>query len=154
MPPAKKYPKSVRKKGALRSIAREHAEAASLQPTSYWNDVCDIQWGDQSKYEVMQQLGKGKYGEVFEGVDTQTNSRCVIKIMRPVKEQRLKREIKILRHVSGGPNIIQMLEVVRDPGGAGCDCRACHALRCGVGRNGAAGRAGQRQHRPPCAGRG
>lgn len=39
---------------------------------------------------------------------------CVIKIMRPVKEHRLRREIKILQHVKGGPNVVGLLEVVRD----------------------------------------
>lgn len=64
---------------------------------------------------MLQQLGKGKYGEVFEGIDVDADARCVVKIMRPVKEQRLKREIKILRHVRGGPNIIELLDLVRDP---------------------------------------
>ena len=64
---------------------------------------------------MLQQLGKGKYGEVFEGVDLDTDARCVVKIMRPVKEQRLKREIKILRHVQGGPNVVRVLDLVRDP---------------------------------------
>lgn len=114
MPP-KKYPKSQRKKTALRTVARSYADAAQQQPKEYWNDVCSIEWGNQDKYEVLQQLGKGKYGEVFEGVNTEGNQRCVVKIMRPVKEQRLKREIKILRLVSGGPNIVTLHEVVRDP---------------------------------------
>eukprot|EP00877_Chromochloris_zofingiensis_P009371 jgi/Chrzof1/4688/Cz14g22250.t1 len=115
MPPPKKYPKSVRKKGCLRTTARVYPDAAQQQPKDYWNDVCAIDWGNQDQYEVLQQLGKGKYGEVFEGLNLKTQERCVIKIMRPVKEQRLKREIKILRHVSGGPNIITLYEVVRDP---------------------------------------
>lgn len=115
MPP-KKYPKSLRKKTALRTVARTYADAAQQQPKEYWNDVCNIEWGNQDKYEVLQQLGKGKYGEVFEGVNiAEGNQRCVVKIMRPVKEQRLKREIKILRLVSGGPNIVTLHEVVRDP---------------------------------------
>jgi casein kinase II subunit alpha len=114
MPP-KKYPKSIRKKNALRTVARTYADAAQQQPKEYWNDVCNIDWGNQDKYEVLQQLGKGKYGEVFEGVNIEANQRCVVKIMRPVKEQRLKREIKILRLVSGGPNIVTLHEVVRDP---------------------------------------
>lgn len=114
MPP-KKYPKSLRKKSALRTVARTYADAAQQQPKEYWNDVCNIDWGNQDKYEVLQQLGKGKYGEVFEGVNLTDNQRCVVKIMRPVKEQRLKREIKILRLVSGGPNIVTLHEVVRDP---------------------------------------
>lgn len=114
MPP-KKYPRSIRKKGAVRTVARSYTEAAQQQPKEYWNDVCNIDWGSQDKYEVLQQLGKGKYGEVFEGVNIESNKRCVVKIMRPVKEQRLKREIKILRLVTGGPNIITLHEVVRDP---------------------------------------
>ncbi len=65
--------------------------------------------------QVLSQLGKGKYGEVFEGLNLKTGERCVVKIMRPVKEQRLKREIKILQLVNGGPNIVKLHEVVRDP---------------------------------------
>lgn len=115
MPPPKKYPKSLRKKGALRTVARCYADVAALQPKEYWNDICPIEWGMMEKYEVLQQLGKGKYGEVFEGIDLDHEAPCVVKIMRPVKEQRLKREIKILRHVRGGPNIIGLLDLVRDP---------------------------------------
>ncbi|KIY93472.1 hypothetical protein MNEG_14489, partial [Monoraphidium neglectum] len=102
-------------KGALRTVARCYPDVAAMQPKEYWNDVCPIEWGAMEKYEVLQQLGKGKYGEVFEGIDCDDNSRCVVKIMRPVKEQRLKREIKILRHVRGGPNIVDMRDLVRDP---------------------------------------
>lgn len=36
-------------------------------------------------------------------------------VMRPVKEHRLRREVKILQHVSGGPNIVRLLDIVRDP---------------------------------------
>eukprot|EP00983_Pelagomonas_calceolata_P076103 1153278-Pelagomonas_calceolata.AAC.1 len=35
--------------------------------------------------------------------------------MRPVKEHRLRREIKILAHVKDGPNTVTLHEVVRDP---------------------------------------
>ena len=131
MAPPKKYPKSLRKKGALRTVARCYAERAASQPKEYWNDAVAVEWGAMERYEVLQQLGKGKYGEVFEGVDLEAASggrggggggsggddggRCVVKIMRPVKEQRLKREIKILRHVRGGPNIISLSDLVRDP---------------------------------------
>ena len=38
--------------------------------------------------------------------------RCVIKILKPVKKRKIKREIKILQNLCGGPNIIKLLDVV------------------------------------------
>merc|ERR1712194_392534 len=37
------------------------------------------------------------------------------KILKPVKKKKIKREIKILQNMCGGTNIIQLLDVVRDP---------------------------------------
>jgi serine/threonine protein kinase len=36
-------------------------------------------------------------------------------ILKPVKKKKIKREIKILQNLCGGPNIIQLLDMVRDP---------------------------------------
>ena len=74
-----------------------------------------MDWGEQKHYEVVQKLGRGKYSEVFEGVDTRTDSKCVVKILKPVKKKKIKREIKILQNLKDGINIIQLLDVVRDP---------------------------------------
>jgi casein kinase II subunit alpha len=35
--------------------------------------------------------------------------------LKPVKKKKIKREIKILQNLSGGPNIVALLDVVRDP---------------------------------------
>lgn len=59
-------------------------------------------------------VGRGKYSEVFEGIST-SNERCIIKILKPVKKKKIKREIKILQNLRGGPNIIQLLDIVREP---------------------------------------
>lgn len=40
--------------------------------------------------------------------------KCVIKVLKPVKKKKIKREIKILQNLSGGPNVIPLLDVVRD----------------------------------------
>ena len=64
---------------------------------------------------VCLQIGRGKYSEVFDGVNVQNNQRVVVKILKPVKKKKIKREIKILQNLSGGTNIIQLLDVVRDP---------------------------------------
>lgn len=63
----------------------------------------------------MKKLGRGKYSEVFEGINISNKEKCVIKILKPVKKKKIKREIKILENLRGGPNIITQLEVVKDP---------------------------------------
>lgn len=115
MAPPKKYPKSARRKDAMRVVSRVYASANLQRPKEYWDDSLKIEWGGLENFQVIKQLGKGKYGEVFEGIDLRTNSRCVVKIMKPVKEHRLRREIKILRHLVGRPYIISLFEVTRDP---------------------------------------
>jgi len=74
-----------------------------------------VNWGDQEEYEVIRKIGRGKYSEVFEGMNVVNNTKCVIKILKPVKKKKIKREIKILQNMCGGTNIIQLLDVVRDP---------------------------------------
>jgi casein kinase II subunit alpha len=51
---------------------------------------------------------------VFEGINVVNYQKCVIKVLKPVKKKKIKREIKILQNLSGGPNIIALLDVVRD----------------------------------------
>lgn len=58
--------------------------------------------------------GRGKYSEVFEGINIVNYQKCVIKVLKPVKKKKIKREIKILQNLSGGPNIVGLLDVVRD----------------------------------------
>ena len=38
-----------------------------------------------------------------------------MKILKPVKKKKIKREIKILKNLAGGPNIITLLDIVKDP---------------------------------------
>lgn len=73
----------------------------------------EIEWGDQDHYEVLRKLGRGKYSEVFEGINTLNNTRCVIKVLKPVKKKKIRREIKILQNIYGGPNVIKLLDVVK-----------------------------------------
>ena len=62
----------------------------------------------------VQTLGRGKYSEVFEGINIVNYQKCVIKVLKPVKKKKIKREIKILQNLSGGPNVVALLDVVRD----------------------------------------
>lgn len=44
-----------------------------------------------------------------------TEEKCIIKVLKPVKKKKIKREIKILQNLAGGPNVVSLLDVVRDP---------------------------------------
>lgn len=68
----------------------------------------------QDNYEICRKIGRGKYSEVFEGINALNGEKCVIKVLKPVKKKKIKREIKILQNLTGGPNIISLLDIVRD----------------------------------------
>lgn len=51
---------------------------------------------------------------MFEGINVVNYQKCVIKVLKPVKKKKIKREIKILQNLAGGPNVVALLDVVRD----------------------------------------
>lgn len=69
----------------------------------------------QENYEIIARVGRGKYSEVFLGVDIRSLQRVIIKVLKPVRSRKIKREIKLLKTLSGGPNMIKLLDIVRDP---------------------------------------
>ena len=53
---------------------------------------------DQDDYAVIRKIGRGKYSEVFDGINLVTNERCVVKILKPVKKKKIKRYV---HHTAG-----------------------------------------------------
>ena len=74
-----------------------------------------INWGDIENYECFHKLGRGKYSEVFLGYCKKNNNKVVIKVLKPVKSEKIYREIKILQVLYGGPNIIKMCDLIKEP---------------------------------------
>jgi casein kinase II subunit alpha len=81
---------------------------------------------------VIRKIGRGKYSEVFDGISVvnqrkvelfiyiyrgiaNQKNKVVIKVLKPVKKRKIKREIKILEILKGGKNIVELLDVVKDP---------------------------------------
>ncbi|CAH8292407.1 unnamed protein product [Eruca vesicaria subsp. sativa] len=58
---------------------------------------------EQDDYDVVRKVGRGKYSEVFEGINIDKNEKCLIKILKPVKKKKISREIKILQNLQRGP---------------------------------------------------
>lgn len=106
---------------ALRSVKRNrlprfYHEANVGKPKDYYDyERLKVPWGNLDDYEVVKKVGRGKYSEVFQGFHIPTDKKVVIKVLKPVKKKKIKREIKILQNVSKGPNIVALLDVVRDP---------------------------------------
>ena len=103
---------------ASMSVSRVYADANESRGREWWDyDNLALQWGTQDHFEILHKVGRGKYSEVFEGVNmsTSTYDKCIIKVLKPVKKKKIKREIKILQNLMGGPNVVQLIDVVRDP---------------------------------------
>ncbi|CAG5099847.1 Similar to Casein kinase II subunit alpha (Spodoptera frugiperda) [Cotesia congregata] len=101
---------------ALPSRARVYADVNSHKPREYWDyESYVVDWGQQDDYQLVRKLGRGKYSEVFEAINVTNNEKCVVKILKPVKKKKIKREIKILENLRGGTNIITLQAVVKDP---------------------------------------
>lgn len=98
------------------SRARVYTDVNSHRQRDYWDyESHAVNWGQQDDYQLVRKLGRGKYSEVFEAVNITSNDKCVVKILKPVKKKKIKREIKILENLRGGTNVISLLSVVKDP---------------------------------------
>nr|5M4U_A Chain A, Casein kinase II subunit alpha' [Homo sapiens]5M56_A Chain A, Casein kinase II subunit alpha' [Homo sapiens]5M56_B Chain B, Casein kinase II subunit alpha' [Homo sapiens] len=101
---------------AAGSRARVYAEVNSLRSREYWDYEAHVpSWGNQDGYQLVRKLGRGKYSEVFEAINITNNERVVVKILKPVKKKKIKREVKILENLRGGTNIIKLIDTVKDP---------------------------------------
>uniref|UniRef100_A0A673L2L3 non-specific serine/threonine protein kinase n=1 Tax=Sinocyclocheilus rhinocerous TaxID=307959 RepID=A0A673L2L3_9TELE len=101
--------------GPVASRARVYTEVNTQRPREYWDfESHVIEWGNQDDFKLVRKLGRGKYSEVFEAINITSNEKVVVKILKPVKKK-IKREIKILENLRGGPNIITLLDIVKDP---------------------------------------
>uniref|UniRef100_A0A8D2AHG8 Casein kinase II subunit alpha n=1 Tax=Sciurus vulgaris TaxID=55149 RepID=A0A8D2AHG8_SCIVU len=102
--------------GPVPSRARVYTDVNTHRPREYWDyESHVVEWGNQDDYQLVRKLGRGKYSEVFEAINITNNEKVVVKILKPVKKKKIKREIKILENLRGGPNIITLADIVKDP---------------------------------------
>lgn len=83
-------------------------ETAATQPTlpgdeagKRRKDLVEISYKEPDYFELLKRIGRGKYSDVYEAIDTRNNNRAVIKVLKPVRSDRIAREIKILKVVEG-----------------------------------------------------
>ncbi len=44
-----------------------------------------LKTGNEDNYELIRMIGKGRYGEVFEAFDVTNNKRCALKVLKPIR---------------------------------------------------------------------
>jgi casein kinase II subunit alpha len=64
-------------------VARVYVDVNTHRPREYWDyESHPIEWGNQDNFQLVSKLGRGKYSEVFEGINVTTNDKVVIKVLK------------------------------------------------------------------------
>lgn len=103
------------KDGILYSQSRIYRYTNEMKgPEWYEHKNFEPVWNLPDSYFLMKKVGRGKYSTVFKGTKNKKKLRA-IKILVPLDPKRYLREIKILTNLRGGPNIVSLTDLVRDP---------------------------------------
>lgn len=68
------------------TLPKLYANVCEELPPEYSDyENFEVKFGSQENYEIIKKIGRGKYSEVYEGINTANNERIVIKILKPGK---------------------------------------------------------------------
>lgn len=96
------------------TVSRVAAYYNQSQPRQYYDyENYRVNLGEIDEYRVISRIGKGKYSDVFDGRIVESRKKVVVKILKPVRESKILREILILRNLRH-KNIASLLDVVQD----------------------------------------
>jgi len=101
----------------LYQLPRYYAYATNPENKEY--EYTQVEWSTPEFYDICKRIGRGKYSEVFSGVQVDCKGEpvqdIIIKVLKPIKKRKQRREIFVLKVLKGGPNIVNVIDVVRDP---------------------------------------
>ncbi|KAF7822275.1 mitogen-activated protein kinase 9-like [Senna tora] len=105
----------------IRVPTRAHFKAASMDPQKKGALETEFftEYGEASRYQVQEVVGKGSYGVVGSAIDTHTGEKVAIKKINDVFEHvsdatRILREIKLLRLLKH-PDIVEIKHIMLPP---------------------------------------
>lgn len=84
-----------------------------LGPSHWQYRSWNPEFGDISRYKILEWIGEGRYSDVFI-VQRDDSLKCAVKILKPVNNDRVRRELKIISTVQG-PNIVELYDIIIDP---------------------------------------
>ncbi|OIR58027.1 MAG: casein kinase II subunit alpha [Amphiamblys sp. WSBS2006] len=101
--------------GSVVSVSRVYEDANKERPEEHWDyDNMVLDYREKERYAVVEKIGRGKYSDVFLGVDRVGKRRCVIKVLKPVRMRKMQREVKVLSVLSGGQGVVRLFDVVKE----------------------------------------
>ncbi len=65
---------------------------------------------------MLRKIGRGKYSEVFLGIDIMRGKKVVVKVLKPVRQAKIEREIMVLHRMQGVDNVVGLVDVVKERG--------------------------------------
>lgn len=100
---------------AVEGYEHQYARVNEGRPKELWDyQNYKVEWSGVEPYVLHRKIGRGKYSEVFTATNRFNGVPCVVKVLKPVKEQRLAREILVLQNLCGVPNVITLYDLVMD----------------------------------------
>lgn len=77
--------------------------------------MSDFLGGSRSdEYEIVYKMGSGKHADIFKAFRVLDLKSCIIRPAKQVGRPGIEQEIKILLSLKGGPNILELEDIVRD----------------------------------------
>lgn len=68
------------------SFPKYYADVWEEQDVEYSDyENYEVQFSEQDSYELIRKIGRGKYSDVYEGINAENDNYIVIKILKPVK---------------------------------------------------------------------
>ena len=71
--------------------------------------------GVPDDYICTSKVGQGAFSQVFMGRNTRTGEPVCLKVLRPTRPEKILREESLVRELRGGPNIVLLLDALREP---------------------------------------
>ena len=97
----------------MSSDSDDKEEKNYKEPALYYIKY-EFEVGNIDNYIVEAKIGRGRYSDVYEGLQKNTNEKVVIKILKPITKVKIKREICILYTLKKCPNIVKILDVIKE----------------------------------------
>lgn len=89
----------------------------NIQPSSSADafENYELNYGYSDDYEIVKRIGSGKYSQVYEGINIVNDKEVIIKVLKPVKKRKIRREVAILKLLKDHENIVKLIDVIVDP---------------------------------------